>query len=87
MSAPSPPGDADPGTAGSFKAALTRFTERFGHLMSRILLTLLYVVLVAPAGLVLSLFGDRLDIRRYRGSSWVPCGFDNETLDRARRQD
>jgi hypothetical protein len=64
-----------------------RFSERFGHLMSRILLTALYVVLVAPAGLLLAAFGDPLRIKRWRGSSWVPWTQDNDSLARARRQD
>lgn len=64
-----------------------RFTERFGHMMSRILLTLLYAALVAPAGLFLALFGDPLAIRRHRGTSWTDWRERNDTLERARRQD
>jgi hypothetical protein len=66
---------------------LGRFTERFGHMMSRIVLTVLYVVLVAPAGLVVALLADPLAIKRWRGSSWTPWKQDNESLERARRQD
>jgi hypothetical protein len=66
---------------------LHRFTERFGHMMSRILLTLLYALLVAPAGLVMALLCDPLRIKKYRGSSWAPWNEDNESLERARRQD
>lgn len=66
---------------------LARFTERFGHLMSRIVLTALYVVLVGPAGLVLSLFGDPLRIRRWRGTSWAEWTRPSGSLDHARRQD
>jgi len=67
--------------------SFVRFSERFGHLMSRILLTVLYVVLVAPAGLLLAAFGDPLRIKRWRGSSWVAWTQDNDSLARARRQD
>ncbi|MSR47125.1 MAG: hypothetical protein EXS13_08680 [Planctomycetes bacterium] len=70
-----------------FMQRLHRFTERFGHLMSRVILTVLYIVLVGPAGLVLSLFGDPLRIRRWRGSAWHPWTRTNDTLDLARRQD
>lgn len=71
----------------TLKEQLIQFTERFGHMMSRVLLTLLYLVLVAPAGLFLSLFGDRLRIRRYRGTSWSDWMRVNETPQQARRQD
>jgi len=64
-----------------------RFTERFGHMMSRVLLTLLYVLLVAPAGFVVALLTDPLGIKRWRGTSWRPWTQDNESLERARRQD
>ena len=56
-------------------------------MMSRVLLTLLYITLVAPAGIVISLLGDPLKIRRYRGSSWNRWDATNENLDQARRQD
>jgi len=78
---------ASPATNPGFKAALMQFTERFGHMMSRVLLTIMYIGLVAPAGLVLTYLGDRLRIRTYSGTSWVPCTFDNETVEKARRQD
>ncbi len=71
----------------SFKEEWIRFFDRFGHMMSRILLTLLYALLVAPAGILLSLFGDPLKIRRYRGTSWNDWNHTNETLEQARRQD
>lgn len=64
-----------------------RFTERFGHMMSRVILTVLYIGLVAPAGIVMALFADPLQIRRHRGTSWTPWGNDNDSLERARRQD
>jgi hypothetical protein len=66
---------------------VARFTERFGHLMSRVVLTLLYVLLVAPAGIAVALLCDPLRIRRWRGSSWTDWRQKNDSLDRARRQD
>lgn len=66
---------------------LMRFSERFGHMTSRIVLTLLYVVLVAPAAFVLSKLGDPLQIKRYRGTSWGAWRQDVESPERARRQD
>jgi hypothetical protein len=67
-------------------ARLGRFTERFGHMMSRIVLTVLYVALVAPAGLVIAAAGDPLRIRRWRGTSWNDWRERNDTLELARRQ-
>jgi hypothetical protein len=78
---------AAPPEKRSLKLQFQRFTERFGHLMSRIVLTVLYVALVAPAGLVLALLADPLRIKRWRGSSWSPWTQDNDSLARARRQD
>jgi hypothetical protein len=66
---------------------LARFSERFGHLMSRVVLTALYVVLVAPAGIAVAWLGDPLRIRRWRGTSWSRWTQDNDSLARARRQD
>ena len=68
------------------KEALLRFIERFGHMMSRILLTILYAVLVAPAGIFLALLGDALRIRRWGGTSWQTWTH-TDTPERARRQD
>lgn len=88
MSDPEPKEPSSPsGESKSLFQQLAFFTERFGHMMSRLILTVLYFVLVAPAGLVVSLFGDPLRIRKYTGSSWNPWGEVNETLPQARRQD
>jgi len=84
---PAPVEPAAPAEKTSLKQQFARFTERFGHLMSRIVLTVLYVVLVAPAGLVVALLADPLRIKRWRGSSWSPWTQDNDSLARARRQD
>ncbi len=68
-------------------AKFGRFTERFGHMMSRIVLTVLYVLLVAPAAALLAPLADPLKIRRWSGSSWRRWPRDNDTIERARRQD
>ena len=85
MSTPSPAGDSAPQL--TWRQELFRFTERFGHMMSRIVLTVLYFTLVAPAGLVLAAIGDPLRIRRYRGSSWDPWEHATDDPVRSRRQD
>lgn len=66
---------------------LHRFTERFGHMMSRVILTVLYVVLVGPPALFVSFLLDPLRIKRWRGSAWVGWTRTNDTLDLARKQD
>ncbi|MFO0981924.1 MAG: hypothetical protein U1E76_09315 [Planctomycetota bacterium] len=71
----------------TFMQALTMFTERFGHMMSRILLSVLYVVLVAPAALFVALLTDPLRIKRYRGTTMTPWRSANTDLDHSRRQD
>jgi hypothetical protein len=71
----------------SMKEQFFIFTERFGHMMSRILLTALYILLVTPAAIFISALGDPLKIRRYKGTSWNPWDRQNETPDQARRQD
>ena len=69
------------------KDQFTRFAERFGHMLSRLLLTVLYATLVLPGGLLMSLFQDPLRVKRYRGTKWTDWKRSNDTLDRARRQD
>ena len=82
-----PTAPAEPAEADSLPRQLARFSERFGHMMSRIVLTLLYAVLVAPVAALMAPFFDPLRIRRWSGSSWVRWTQDNDTLERARRQD
>ncbi|MBK9387983.1 MAG: hypothetical protein IPN34_24460 [Planctomycetes bacterium] len=66
--------------------ALRHFLERFGDLVSRWLLSAIYLVLVAPIGLCFRFFGDPLGIRAWRGTSFVPWKKGNTTLREARRQ-
>jgi hypothetical protein len=65
--------------------ALLRFSERFGSMLSRVLLTLLYFVLLGPFALLYRLFADPLHLRR-RESNWVSWRRDNENLRAARKQ-
>lgn len=66
---------------------LIQFTERFGHMLSRTLLTLLYYVLLGPFAILYRLVADPLRIRRPREGMWTPWVASNETLRDARRQD
>jgi hypothetical protein len=67
-------------------AALRVFTERFGELMSRLLLTVLYFLVLGPFALVYQRFADPLHLRR-RPSNWTPWTQRNDDLRAARRQD
>ena len=84
--APAAPTEAPPAPLSPL-ASFFRFSERFGHMMSRVLLTVLYITLVAPAAFVLSRCCDPLGIKRYGGSSWKPWTSKNDNLSRAQRQD
>lgn len=79
VAAPAPP----PATP---LAHVQRFFERFGHMMSRVILTVLYLALIAPPGLVYALLLDPLRTKRRPASNWVPWRSTNTTLDAARRQ-
>lgn len=67
--------------------ALLAVSERFGNMLSRALLTLLYFALLGPFAVLYRAFADPLHVKpRPRGnwSAWQPH---NETLAAARRQD
>ena len=67
-------------------AAWKKFARLIGEFNGRVLLTLLYVVLIVPSGLVLRLLADPLRRRRPQGSNWTPRSPAPATLDEARRQ-
>jgi hypothetical protein len=53
--------------------ALKRFSERFGSMLSRLLLTVLYYVVLGPFALVYQLVADPLHLKR-RPSGTGPTG-------------
>ena len=67
--------------------ALLAFSERFGNMLSRIFLTLLYFLVLGPFAVLYRLFADQLAIKRPKGGNWTGWVADNETLRAARRQD
>lgn len=68
--------------------ALTQFTERFGSMMSGVLLTVLYFGVLGPVALIYQLFCDPLRLKKPRnGSNWTPWRESNHTVAAARRQD
>jgi hypothetical protein len=64
-----------------------QFSERFGHMMSRVFLTLLYFIVLGPFAILYRIVADPLHRKRPRGSNWTTWVTHNETLDAARRQD
>jgi hypothetical protein len=67
--------------------ALIQFTERFGSMLSRILLTVLYFGLLGPFAIFYRLFADPLHVRRQPNGNWTGWTATNETLAAARKQD
>ena len=67
--------------------ALLVFSERFGSMLSRIFLTLLYFLVLGPFALVYQLFADPLHLKKRPQGNWSAWEARNETLAAARRQD
>lgn len=67
--------------------SFVRFTERFGSMLSRLLLTVLYYVVLGPFALVYQRVADPLHLKRQPGGNWTPWTGSNDTLPAARRQD
>lgn len=67
--------------------ALLQFTERFGSMLSRVLLFVLYYVLLGPFALVYRAVADPLHVRRRASGNWSTWVSANDTLPAARRQD
>ena len=67
--------------------ALTQFTERFGSMLSRILLTVLYFAVMGPFAIFYRLFADPLHLRKRPAGNWSEWVATNETLAAARKQD
>ncbi len=65
--------------------AFLHFSERFGSMLSRVLLTVLYFGLLGPFAVLYRLFADPLHIKRRR-SNWIEWKRENESLSAARRQ-
>lgn len=63
------------------------FLERFGNVVGRLVLSLVYFVAVAPVALIYKLFGDALMIKTKPSSSYRDWESVNDTLEDARRQD
>ena len=66
---------------------LIEFSERFGSMLSRILLTVLYYAALGPFAIFYQIAADPLHLRRRPGGNWTPWQSSNDTLPAARRQD
>jgi hypothetical protein len=64
-----------------------RFSERFGNMLSRALLTVLYFLLLGPFAVFYRLAADPLHLRRRRAGNWSGWQGANDDLAAARRQD
>jgi len=67
--------------------ALLHFSERFGSMLSHVLLTVLYFGVLGPFAIGYQLFADPLHLRRRRSGNWTTWRTKNDTLTLARRQD
>ncbi|MEM1451329.1 MAG: hypothetical protein AAF957_23900 [Planctomycetota bacterium] len=67
--------------------SLVRFTERFGSMLSRLLLTVLYYLVLGPFALVYQRVVDPLHLKPQREGNWSIWTGTNDTLPAARRQD
>ena len=67
--------------------ALIQFTERFGSMLSRVLLTALYFLVLGPFALLYRIFADPLHLRRRPKGNWSTWEETNSSLKAARRQD
>jgi hypothetical protein len=67
--------------------ALLVFTERFGNMLSRIFLMLLYFLVLGPFAVLYRMFADPLRIARPTSGNWWAWIESNEDLRAARKQD
>jgi hypothetical protein len=64
-----------------------QFSERFGNMLSRALLTFLYYVVMGPFAIFYQMSADPLHLRRQKNGNWTTWDRGSDTLDAARRQD
>jgi hypothetical protein len=67
--------------------ALIQFTERFGSMLSRVLLSVLYFALLGPFAILYRIFADPLHIKPRPQGNWSTWESVNHNLKAARRQD
>ncbi len=67
--------------------AFIQFSERFGNMLSRVFLTLLYFLVLGPFAIVYRLVADPLRLRRPSQTNWWEWDARNETVKAAQKQD
>jgi len=67
--------------------AFLQLSERFGNMLSRALLLVLYFGLLGPFAIFYRLVADPLHLRRQRRGNWTAWVSRNDTLAAGRRQD
>ena len=67
--------------------AFLHLSERFGNMLSRALLLVLYFGLLGPFAIFYRLVADPLHLRRRRQGNWTAWTTHNDTLAAGRRQD
>ena len=60
--------------------------RRIGNVQAWIILSLFYVVILSPVGLIFRFVADPLRIRRREGSNWQPFARQYDRLEQAREQ-
>jgi hypothetical protein len=65
---------------------LIRFTERFGSMLSRALLLVLYFLVLGPFAIFYRMLADPLHLRRPRDGNWTAWTSKNDDLRAARKQ-
>lgn len=63
-----------------------RFAQRLADFQARVILTLIYYLVLAPFGLIVSLLGDLLRTKRPQTSTWVARPTEASSLQNARKQ-
>jgi len=66
---------------------LIQFTERFGSMLSRALLMVLYFLVLGPFAILYRIFADPLHLRPRTAGNWTRWERSDETLRAARKQD
>jgi hypothetical protein len=73
-----------------FLRKIWRGWMRFGHFMGdivgRVVMTLFYFTLLLPFGLIITLFGDPLDMKHDKAPAWQARTTGDRNLEEARRQ-
>jgi len=71
---------------GKLLAGWKRFGHFMGDLLARVVLTVFYFTILLPFGLINTLFGDPLNMKRGKKPMWLTRETGDRTMVEARRQ-